>query len=188
MDIVSIATQSFSLLTILCQIGVIIILIALIIQNELSRKIIFFFGKHALLFSFLIALVATIGSLFYSEVAQYVPCKLCWYQRIMMYPQVVLLGFAYIRKDKSVAAYSILLSSIGAIIATYHYLLQIGKVQEILPCSAVGYSVSCSTKFVMTYGYITIPMMALSGFLLILFLMLAQRRLAKSIHKDKKQV
>lgn len=183
MEIVQIATQVFSILTIVCQIGIVLLLFSLLINSNISAKVITFFGKNALLFGFLIALVSMLGSLFYSEIALYDPCKLCWYQRILMYPQVILLGIAYLRRDKGIVDYSIVLSAIGACISLYHYLLQTGTVQEILPCAAVGYSVSCAEKFIMTFGYITIPMMALSGFLFITFLMLANKRIQKQIKK-----
>lgn len=118
----------------------------------------------------MVALVAMVGSLIYSEIIGYEPCKLCWLQRIFMYSQVILLGMALFKKDYKIISYSIVLSIIGAIIAGYHYLLQLG-VASGLPCSAVGYSVSCSQRFVMQYGYITIPMMALSAFVLITLLL-----------------
>lgn len=173
------ATQLFSILTVIAQVSVVLILLSLLFKNPLTGKILSFYGKNALLFAFTIALVSTLGSLYYSEIAHFTPCKLCWYQRILMYPQVILFGIAYAKKDKHIALYSIVLSILGAGIALYHYLLQIGTIGEILPCSTVGYSVSCAEKFVMTYGYITIPMMSLSAFLLILFLMLAHKKVNK---------
>jgi disulfide bond formation protein DsbB len=174
MQIVPIATQVFSILTVIAQIVVIFLLVTFLIKNKTTQKIRSLIGNHAILFAFVVALVCMLGSLFYSEIAHFTPCKLCWYQRILMYPQVLLLGLAYAKKDKHIAIYSILLSSLGAVIAFYHYLIQIGTIGEILPCTAVGYSVSCAEKFVMTYGYITIPMMSLTGFILILFLFLTQ--------------
>lgn len=179
MNLAQAANQVFSLLAIIAQITVIALVLSLFIRNTITKKILMFFGKYAIVFAFLIALTATLGSLFYSEILGYNPCKLCWYQRILMYPQVLLLGFAYWRKDKNIVDYSIILSALGAGIAFYHYLLQRNIVQEILPCSAVGYSVSCAEKFVMTYGYITIPLMALSAFLLILILMIIKKRFLK---------
>jgi disulfide bond formation protein DsbB len=183
---VATATQFFSILTLIAQVSVIIIFVSLLFKNRLTKKVISFFGGHALLLGFIVALVSMLGSLFYSEIAGYTPCKLCWYQRILIYPQVILLGIAFAKKDQQIALYSIVLSILGAGIALYHYLIQIGTIGEILPCSTVGYSVSCAEKFVMTYGYITIPMMSLSAFLLILSLMLAQEKL-KGMKKLKKE-
>ncbi|OGZ79497.1 MAG: hypothetical protein A2312_00255 [Candidatus Staskawiczbacteria bacterium RIFOXYB2_FULL_32_9] len=130
-----------------------------------------FFGKYALFFAFVVVLIATLGSLFYSEVAGYEPCKLCWFQRILMYPQVIILGMAFLKKDIGVVSYSIVLSAIGVVIAGYHYLLQIGVASSSVGCSVVGYSISCAQRFVMGFGYITIPMMAFTAFLLIIVFM-----------------
>lgn len=170
------ATLFFSSLTIFAQIVSFFIVLSLFMNNIFSKKIKAFFAKRALLCSFLIALVSMLGSLYYSEIAQYTPCTLCWYQRILMYPQVVLLGLSYLRKDSAISVYGMVFSGIGFIIASYHYLLQIGTIEELTPCGVVGYSVSCSENFGMTFGYITIPMMAMSGFLLIFLLLLILHR------------
>ncbi len=166
-------TTILSLATIAGQAMFIAILLVLIISRHhlTDHRIGHFLAKHALLLSFLIALAATFGSLFYSDIAGYEPCKLCWYQRILMYPQAILLGMAFIRKEKTIAPYAITLSVIGFLLAGYHYLLQ-RNIVPALPCSAVGYSVSCSKVFVLQYGYITIPLMAATGFALITLLMI----------------
>jgi disulfide bond formation protein DsbB len=124
-----------------------------------------FFKERGLLVAFIVATLATLGSLIYSDVIGYQPCKLCWFQRIFMYPQVLLMGMALCRKDPSMKLYGLVMSGIGALIAAFHYTGQLGLTP--LPCSAVGISVSCSERFVMEFGYITIPMMALSAFALI---------------------
>lgn len=157
------ATNILSLLTIVGQILAVAIVFALLIK---ARKVLKFIAKHALLGVFAVSLSALLGSLFYSDIAGYEPCKLCWYQRVLMYPQALLYGLAILKKDKKIADYGILLSIVGAVIAGYHYLLQIGFLPSV-SCGVVGYSVSCSQRFVLQYGYITIPMMALSAFLLI---------------------
>lgn len=117
-------------------------------------------------FMFLISLIAMLGSLYYSEIAGYNPCVLCWYQRIFMYSQVFLLGFAFFRRDKRIIPYAFLLSIIGFLIAGYHYIMQISRIDSVI-CDVVGYSASCSESFFLSLGYITIPMMAASAFLLI---------------------
>lgn len=125
-------------------------------------------SKRGILVAFIAVLIATLGSLTYSDIIGYEPCKLCWFQRIFMYPQVLLLGFAVLgrhRGSRALLDASFILSIIGAIISAYHYLLQLGVAPSI-PCSAVGYSVSCAERFVMQFRYITIPLMAFSAFLL----------------------
>lgn len=131
-----------------------------------------FFGDRAIFFSFLIVLGTMLGSLFYSDIIGYEPCTLCWYQRIFMYPQVFLLGFALIRKDKSIIPYSLLLSAVGAAIAGYHYLIQMGVTSGSF-CLTAESSVSCAQRYFLSFGYITIPMMSLSIFTLIILLMVS---------------
>lgn len=131
---------------------------------------------YGLIFAFTVAIVATMGSLFYSELAGYNPCKLCWVQRIFMYPQVMILGFALVKKFKrEVVYYSVGLSSIGAVVAAYHYYLQRWGNSD-TPCAVVGYSESCAQIFVLTFGYITIPLMAFTAFSLIIIVMLFYNR------------
>jgi len=141
--------------------------------NKAIKKFIQIFADNGLIFAFFIALFATAGSLFLSEFAHFVPCKLCWYQRILMYPQVVVLGIAAFKNDVSVKLYAMALSSIGLIIAIYHYALQMSPIP--LPCS--DEVANCALKQVAYYGYITIPLMSATAFaLIILFLMLVSKR------------
>ena len=133
-------------------------------------------GKHALWCAFLISLAATLGSLYFSEILKYTPCVLCWYQRIFIYPQVFLFGVALWKKEKTrIWAYSGVLSVVGAIIAVFQYYIQVvPKPLVTIPCSLAG-SASCTETFVTYFGYITIPIMALTAFLSLLIL----SRLAK---------
>jgi disulfide bond formation protein DsbB len=170
MTLVGSVNQILSVLTVAGQALILVLLIFLFLRKQ--HPLFDFFGRNALLFSFIVALIATLGSLFYSEIAGYEPCKLCWFQRILMYPQVIILAMALFKKDENVPDYDIVLSLIGAVIAGYHYLLQVGIAPE-LPCSAIGYSAACSQRFVMNFGYITIPMMAFTAFLLIIVFMLS---------------
>lgn len=120
-------------------------------------------------FVFIISLIATLGSLFFSEVAHYNPCVLCWYQRIFMYPQPLLLYMAFMRIEKTLTPYLILLNSVGAIIALYHYTIQRNPALSLVPCKAG--EVSCVFVPTFHYGYISIPMMALTAFVMNLLLL-----------------
>ena len=124
-----------------------------------------FMQIYALQILLLISAVATSGSLYFSENLGFTPCKLCWYQRIFMYPQVVLILMAYIKKTNDVFKYIFALSIIGLFIAGYHYILQTFP-NPYAPCGDVGYSVSCSVDFFKYFGYITIPWMSFSAFLI----------------------
>lgn len=119
-----------------------------------------------------VAATAMAGSLYYSEVADYTPCKLCWFQRICMYPLVLLLGVALLRKDRQVVAYALPLSLIGAALSIYHYQLQQFPSQASAVCTLEA---PCTAKEVDQFGFVTIPLMALAGFVLIAALLLALR-------------
>lgn len=169
-------TTILAALVVLGQLGVLGVVIALLMPKVSSaQKLVKWVGDHALQISFTVAVVATGGSLYYSEIAGYNPCKMCWIQRIFMYPLVILFGMGWKKRDHDITLYGLVLAIIGAGIAFYHYLLQLGLVPE-LSCSAIGISESCSARFVMTFGYITIPMMALTGFAMIIVSIIAYRR------------
>ena len=121
-------------------------------------------ARYGLVFAFLVALGGTVGSLFYSNVIGYVPCELCWYQRIFLYSVTVILGLALWRRDKHIAPYAITLGAIGSAIAIYHIFLQWGG-SPFIPCDTAG---SCSQRLVFEFGYISIPVMSLTGFLLVM--------------------
>lgn len=159
-------------------VGIYVFMLVLFRKGKYTKQLIGILGRHGLGVAFLISLIATTSSLFYSEIAGYAPCTLCWYQRIFIYPQVLLLGFALWKKDRTIADYSILLSGVGAFIAIYHYYIQLGG-SLLTPCSAVGYSVSCSQRFVLQFGYITIPMMSLTAFSLIILCMVSVKLLKR---------
>jgi len=159
-------TNVLSILVMAGQAYIVVALLSLAIK-PLREKLVNFMGGKAVIFSLIVAAVSMLGSLFYSNIAGLAPCVLCWYQRIAMYPQVLLFAVAFWKKDRTIIDYTLGLSGIGAVIAVYHYYVQLGG-SPLTPCSTVGYSVSCSDKFIMNYGYITIPMMALTGFLMIM--------------------
>ena len=121
----------------------------------------------ALWLAFLVALVATLGSLYYSEVADFEPCKYCWYQRIAMYPQALVLGIAAFRSDADVKRYLIPLSVIGAAVSSYHYYI------ERFPDAGGSCSVAvpCNTPWFEQWGFVTLALMALTGFLAIIALL-----------------
>jgi disulfide bond formation protein DsbB len=126
--------------------------------------------QYGLYLAWVVALVATGGSLYFSEVLRYEPCKLCWFQRIFMYPLVILLGIAAYRNDRRQVGYVLPLSIIGGCISIYHYAEQkIPGLAKILPCT-IG--VPCNTDYINWLGFITIPFLAGVAFLLITSILL----------------
>ena len=119
----------------------------------------------------IVALTATLGSLYLSEIVHLIPCKLCWYQRIAMYPIALIALLAAWRKDAHARLYIVALAVIGAGIATWHRTLQAFPSLDTGACAAVG--PPCSSPYIKEFGFITIPYMALSAFLLILALIWA---------------
>lgn len=177
MPSVEVVNKVLGLLVIGTQVTTGLLLLSLLFKKE-AKELLSFFSKNAFRFSFIVSATSMLGSLFYSEVAGYGPCPLCWYQRIFMYPLAFIFGRALWKKKDEVLDYALLLSVTGGLIALYHYLNQIGVVAS-LPCSAVGYSASCSQRFVMQYGYITLPLMSLTGFALISTMMLVRKLVGK---------
>ena len=114
-----------------------------------------------------LALVATAGSLFLSEVMDYAPCVLCWYQRIPMYALVVVLGVGLQTRDAGVLKYAKPLALIGLVLAAYHCLLYLGFIpKSIQPC---GKGVSCADVKLELWGFVTIPLLSLLAFAAMLF-------------------
>ena len=121
--------------------------------------------ENGLLAIFSISLVATLGSLFFSEVRGFIPCEMCWYQRILMYPIVILSTVAYIQKNARIALTTAVFAIIGGSISLYHYGIQkISFLQETAP--ACG-QVSCTGFYINWLGFITIPFLALTAFVMI---------------------
>jgi disulfide bond formation protein DsbB len=130
-------------------------------------------GDVGLPLAALVAVVAMAGSLYLSEGAHLVPCKLCWYQRSAMYPLAVILVVAVVRRDWSVRPYALTLGLIGPVISAYHYLI------ERFPGLEVGTSCDptnpCTITLVWKFHFISIPFMALSAFALVSTLLLVAR-------------
>lgn len=125
-----------------------------------------FFKNYSLYFAWTVSLVSMAGSLIFSNVLGFPPCVLCWYQRICMYPLILILGTGIIRKDRHVVWYAFPLALVGWLISIYHNLLYYNIIPEsAAPCVA---GVSCTTKFIEYFGFLTIPLLSFLGFTIIL--------------------
>ena len=174
MFLTDVIVRSYAILTIVGQVLAILLIASYLFQKKSTRAdaVISWVSSHGLLLMLITATLATAGSLYFSEIALWTPCKLCWLQRIFMYPQVLLLGFALWKKDRGIAPYILILAVIGGIIAAYHYSEQIqavfefkaGNVDALEPCDDTG--VSCAASPFFSFDYITIPLMAFTVFLL----------------------
>ena len=136
-----------------------------------------FFQKYGLLLAWIQALVAMSGSLWFSLYKGWPPCDLCWYQRICMYPLVLLLAVAFMRRERVIIFYAIPLAVIGWVIALYHNLLYYSILPEAAaPCKA---GVSCTTHFHSWFGFITIPLLSFTAFTIILSVLFLYRKYSK---------
>ena len=133
--------------------------------------------ENLLLAAFIVALIAMLGSLYFSEILLFIPCDLCWYQRILMYPLVILLGVAAIKKDTNIPIYALPFSIIGICVSSYHYLIQ--KVPAIGEKSMECGIVPCTGQYINWLGFITIPFLALTGFIIITILLLLVKKNTK---------
>jgi len=126
----------------------------------------------------LIASISTLGSLFFSEIMKFPPCVLCWYQRICLFPLVLMLSMGLFSFDKSVVKFALPLALAGWFIAFYHNLLYAGIIPEsIQPCSQ---GVSCTEDYINLFGIFTIPMLSLISFsTIVALLFILKRRLSK---------
>ena len=120
----------------------------------------------------MIAVGATFGSLYFSEIRNFVPCEYCWYQRFVMYPLALILLIATIRRDKNIIPYALSLSLSGLALSVYHYQLQLFPEQS----SSCGLDASCTYRWIEVFGFITIPLLALTSFAFISMILIATPR------------
>lgn len=120
------------------------------------------FAGTEIWFAWGIALIATLGSLFFSEYANFLPCRLCWFQRIAMYPLAVILLVGALRRDvRAAVQYAFVFPILGAMVSMYHIWIELHPEAESTSCKVSG---SCATKWVDEFGYVTIPTLALTAF------------------------
>lgn len=133
-----------------------------IASGEFRREL----EQQALALAALVATGATLGSLYFSEVAGFMPCKFCWYQRVAMYPLALILIIAAARHDRGIRPYAGALAALGGTVSIYHYQLQAFPGQG----SSCTTGVSCTFRWIELLGFVSIPLLALGCFALILML------------------
>lgn len=158
-------------------------------RSQSAANFVLAFRPVALPLAFMVAGFAMFGSLWFSEAANYNPCKLCWYQRIAMYSLAILLGVALVRRwwagrrspagdafssQREITPYAIVLSAVGGVVSTYHYLLEWNPTWESNVCSL---DVPCTTIWFREFGFVSLPFMALCGFTSMIILLSTTYRL-----------
>jgi len=166
----STGTLFLALLSVAAELAVLAVLVVAATSRPTLARLRVALGEQALQLAFLVALVATIGSLWLSEGAHFTPCRLCWYQRIAMYPLSVVLGIAAVRRDVAVRVYALPVVLIGASISIWHVLIErFPSLESTTSCDPTN---PCSLIWTKRFGYLTIPTMALSAFALLATLLL----------------
>jgi len=163
----------FALGTVCLQLFAGILLILYFSKKEIAGKhLLRTYGLHVAL---LLSVITTLSTLLYSEILGFEPCSLCWLQRIFLYPQVILLGIALIKKERLIADYCIGLSVPGALIALYQHYLQMGG-SSFVKCPAISDGADCAKRIVFEFGFITFPLMSFTVFVALIILMLFVRK------------
>ena len=180
-DLLPVATMSvfFAVLALLCWVVALLLAVGALVRRsqrgrpgrlEPLRDDI---GRIALPLAWIVAVVTMLGSLYYSKVMEYVPCELCWYQRICIYPFAVILGIAAWRRDAGIRVYAIPVFAIGMLISIYHT-----WIQAFPPSDGTSFCTAdapCTTRYVWEFGFVSLPFMALSAFVVMTVLLLVAR-------------
>jgi disulfide bond formation protein DsbB len=170
MDTVDLANTFFTLCTLLANAVVAVALVGGLLAwvvpalRPAAARVVDAVGPSARGLAATVAVAATLGSLYYSEIADFVPCRLCWFQRICMYPLAVVLIVGLVLRDARARWYAAPFVVVGAPLAFYHWLMERGVFAESTACSA---TVPCAVPWFEELGYVTLAFMAMSGFLLI---------------------
>lgn len=162
----------FALLTFVAAggtIGIVVLRIAAAAGSDGAARLGAMISEEGVHLAFIVAAASTLGSLYFSEVAEFVPCRLCWFQRIAMYPLSVVLLVGAIRRDAAVRWYAGPLAVIGAIIAGYHTLIEWRPELDTGTCDLSG--PSCTAVWFREFGFVSLALMSLVGFLTILALL-----------------
>ncbi|MEN1989372.1 disulfide oxidoreductase [Paenibacillus hubeiensis] len=138
-------------------------------------------AKHAdkrLFLAWAVSVIATGGSLYFSEIKGFIPCDLCWFQRIFMYPLTIVLGIAYFKDDFKIGRYVLPLSIIGGCISLYHVVIQ--RVYSATGSAVACGQIPCYTDYLNWFGFITIPLLALIAFMIITVMLWGIGKTSKS--------
>lgn len=159
-----------SLLSIIAIVGAVLLLVlrAFATSSPAAQEIGYAFSKLQLPLAWAVAAGSMAGSLYFSEYANYAPCRLCWFQRIAMYPLAVILLVAMLRRDRGVVWYAAPVAAIGAAIAAYHRLVEWRPSIDAGGCSA---DVPCTVPWFTEFGFVTLATMAFFGFVSIIILL-----------------
>src|SRR3954470_18546308 len=160
-------SRFFALLALVAGLGAVVVALAAVVPRGPLRSLREALAPLGLPLAWLVAATCMVGSLYFSEVVHLIPCRLCWYQRIGMYPLAVILAIAAVRRDVSVRIYAIPLAALGAAVSIYHVQLERFPTQHTF-CSVEA---PCNIPPVEQFGFVTLAVMALCGFAAVIALL-----------------
>ena len=170
-------TYALSAFTIVAEILIAVIAVSVVFRKKGEWVLHRFLRVHAPACAFFISLFAVLASLFYSEVAGFAPCSLCWVQRLFMFPLPFILLYAWLKGSRRTEGIALLIALCGSAVAAYNWFIQVGG-NAFIPCPPSGES--CAKIFFIMFGYVTIPVMSLTAFALIIATLAAG-----AIHRGK---
>lgn len=160
------AIRFFSLLALVAGGGALAVVVMRLVPS--FRPVLGAVRDVAVWMAFAVAATATLGSLYFSEIRNLLPCRLCWFQRIFMYPLAIVLLVGAIRRDRGVRWYAVPLAGLGVLVSAYHYFIEWNPQFESDSCAL---SVPCSVPYFREFGFVSLAFMALCGFAAILALL-----------------
>lgn len=176
---VEIINKILSVGTIFLQFFILLLIVNLIFFKKHNNKILTFFKNYTFYLGFLAALGAVFLSLFYSEVVGFPACELCWIQRIFLYPQLILFGMESYKKDRSIVDFSIAFAILGSIVSIYHIFVESGITSGPACADPSNEGVSCAIRYIYEFGYVTMPIMALTLSLFIISILLNYKYMSR---------
>lgn len=158
----------FSLGTVALQIVTVLLVIIFIYERRTGQTsfLLTLSRRYGLLIIFLVSLFGTAMTLVYSEVFGFIPCGLCWLQRVFLYPMVIISAIALVKRDVAGTLYLMCLAIFGAIVGLYQHYLQMGG-SALVACPVAGAGADCARRIVFEFGYITFPLMSVTLFVFI---------------------
>lgn len=147
--------------------------------NKPSADLVRTVGNSALVLAAMVAIGATLGSLYFSEIANYTPCKLCWWQRVAMFPLSIVLSIAAVRKDRNIRLYVLPVAILGLCVSVYHYVIEWFPTLEKTACDL---DAPCTQVWFRTFGFSSLAFMAGCGFIAIITLLLCPQKIAEDAH------
>lgn len=180
MQLISFVNTVLAIGTILAHIFILLIALWFFLLKKSYPEVGQFLGRFGMWSAFKITTISMLASLFYSNIAGFAPCELCWFQRIFMYPLVVILGMALWKKDNKIVSYALALSCLGLVVSLFQNYMYYFNQGLAAFCQQGGATVSCVKRYVFEFGYISIPIMALTGFVLVIIFLLLQKEYNKN--------